>query len=91
LSVGIGAPCADWWKLGRMAAEIGQVPLGSLFGKFIINSRNKMFLVRRDVSNQTLGNEKIARYRLQSCGRNLSRLIRLITNQAGNRDVFFLR
>jgi hypothetical protein len=55
-----------------MVAEIRQVPvLVGFAGKFIMSIRNKVFSLRQDVSNQTLGNGRPARYRDQSWGRDL--------------------
>lgn len=55
-----------------MIAEIRQVPaLAAFAGKFIMSIRNKVFSLRQDVSNQTLGNGRPARYRDQSWGRDL--------------------
>jgi hypothetical protein len=55
-----------------MAAEIRQVPVLVAFaGKFIMSIRNKVLSLRQDVSNQTLGNGRPARYRDQSWGRDL--------------------
>ena len=55
-----------------MTAEIRQVPVLVAFaGKFIMSIRNKVFSLRQDVSNQTLGNGRPARYRDQSWGRDL--------------------